>query len=77
MSLNGMDGTNTISGEISGLQRHIRHITPHTKYMNCSNHKLALMFVHLLDQYEVLKAVDTSLRASFCKNQAGTDSLKC
>ena len=29
--------------------------------MNCCSHKLALVFVHLLDQYEALKAVDTSL----------------
>ena len=61
MRFNGMDGTNTMSGEISGLQQRFRHITPHTKYMNCGNHILAIVFVHLLDQYEILKAVDTSL----------------
>ena len=61
MRFNGMDGTNTMSGQISGLQQRFRHITPHTKYMNCGNHILAIVFVHLLDQYEVLKAVDTSL----------------
>ena len=61
MRFNGIDGTNTMSGEISGLQRCFRHIPPHTKYMNCHNHKLALAFVHLLDQYEALKAVNTSL----------------
>ena len=47
--LYGMDGTNTMSGEISGPQWRFRHITPHTKYMNCQNHTLTLMFVHLLD----------------------------
>ena len=61
MRFNGMDGTNTMSGETSGLQRRFRHITPHSKYMNCRNHKLALVFVHLLEQYEALKAVDTSV----------------
>ena len=29
--------------------------------MNCCNHKLTLVFIDLLDQYEVLKAVDISL----------------
>ena len=29
----GMDGTNTMNGEISGLQWGFHHITPHTKYM--------------------------------------------
>ena len=61
MRFNGMDGTNSMSGEISGLQRCFCHITSHTKYMNCCNHKVALLFVHLLDQYEALKAVDTSV----------------
>ena len=61
MRFNRMDGTNTISGQISGLQRQFRHLVPHTKYMNCRNHKLALVFVHLLDKYETLKAVDTTL----------------
>ena len=57
----GMDGTNTMNGEISGLQWGFHHITPHTKYMNCHNHKLAFVFVHLLDQYKALKAANTSL----------------
>ena len=48
MRFNGMDGTNTMSGETSGLQRRFRHEVPHSKYMNCRNHKLALVFVHLL-----------------------------
>ena len=61
MRFNGMDGTSTLSGEISGLHWHFSHITPHNKYMNCQNHKLVLVFVHLLDQYEALKAVNTSV----------------
>ena len=61
MRFNRMDATNTISGQISGLQWQFRHLVPHTKYMNCRNHKLALVFVHLLDKYETLKAVDTTL----------------
>ena len=61
MRFNGMDGTSAMSGKISGVQQHFCHITPRTKYMNYHNHKLALVFVHLLDQSEALKAVDTSL----------------
>ena len=45
---NGMDSTNTMSGEMSGLQWQFRHAFPHSKYMNRRNHKLALVFVHML-----------------------------
>ena len=31
MRFNRMDGTNTMSGQISGLQRQFRHLVPHTK----------------------------------------------
>ena len=48
MRFNGMDQTNTMSGERSRLQRRFRDEVPHTKYINCRNHKLALVFVHLL-----------------------------
>ena len=61
MRFNGMDVTNTLSYKTAGLQWCFHHITPHTKYMNYQNHKVALMFLHLLDQYEALKAVDTSV----------------
>lgn len=58
MMFNGMDGTNTMSGERSGLQRRFRHRVPHTKYTNCRCHKLALVFVHLLPRFQVLRDVD-------------------
>ena len=38
MRFNGFDGTNTLSGEISGLQRRFRHLVLHSKYINCRNH---------------------------------------
>ena len=38
MRFNGFDGTNTMSGEISGLQRRFRHLVPHSKYINIRNH---------------------------------------
>ena len=58
MRFNGFDGTNTMSGEISGLQRRLRHLVPHSKYINCRNHRLALVFVHLLPKYKTLMDVD-------------------
>ena len=39
MRFNGFDGTNTMSGEISGLQRRFCHVCPHSKYVNCRNHR--------------------------------------
>ena len=61
MLFNGMDGTNTMSGERSGLQRRFRHKVSHAKYINCRNHKLALVFVHLLPCFKVLEDVDSVL----------------
>ena len=48
MRFSGLDGTNSMSGEIIGLQRGLRHLSPHMKFINCRNHRLALVFVHLL-----------------------------
>ncbi|XP_062616029.1 uncharacterized protein LOC134277729 [Saccostrea cucullata] len=55
------DGTNTMSGEISGLQRRVRHISPHCLYINCRNHRLALCLKHLMPTYSSLKDVDSVL----------------
>ena len=48
-----LDGTNSMSREISGLQR-IHHISPHSMYVNCRCHRLALCFKHLIDQFSWL-----------------------
>ena len=45
------DGTNSMSAEISGLQRRIRHISLHSMDVNCRCHRLALCFKHLTDQF--------------------------
>ena len=37
MGFTGMDNTNTMSGETSGLQWQFRHAVPHSKYTNCRN----------------------------------------
>lgn len=56
-----LDGARVMSGEHSGVQRRIKHLSPHCNYINCRNHKLALIFVHLLKMYDSLKAVDSLL----------------
>lgn len=56
-----LDGTNVMSGEISGLQRRIKQKSPHCLYINCRNHRLALVFVHLFKKHTNLKSIDTLL----------------
>ena len=63
LRLNGFDGTNTMSGEISGLQRRLQHLVPHAKYVNCRNHRLALVFVYLISKFQVLADVDALILA--------------
>ena len=63
---NGFDGTNTKSREICGLQLRFCHLVPHSKYINCRNHRLALVFVHLLPKYKTLLDVD-AIRISVWK----------
>ena len=55
-----LDGTNSMSREISGLQR-IHHISPHSMYVNCRCHRLALCFKHLIDQFSWLAKLDKLL----------------
>ena len=50
-----------MSGEISGLQRRICHISPHSMYVNCRYHRLALRFKHLIDQFSRLAKLDKLL----------------
>ena len=56
-----MDGTNSMSSELCGLQRLIKHSSPHAEYINCSNHRLALCFVHLIKEFPSLVSLDTML----------------
>ena len=53
-----LDGTNAMSGELKGLQRLIRHDSPHSLYLNCRNHRLALCLVHLMKYYPKLSELD-------------------
>ena len=43
-----LDGTNSMSGNNSGLQRRIRFYSPFNMYINCRNHRLALCLLHLM-----------------------------
>ena len=56
-----LDWTNVMSGEISGLQRRISHISSHSMYVNCRWHRLALCFKHLIDQFSWLTKLDKLL----------------
>ena len=47
-----------MSGKHKGLQRLIRHDSPHSLYLNCHNHDLTLCLVHLLKYYTKLSKLD-------------------
>ena len=56
-----LDGTNTMSGERTGLQKRIRNVAPFSIYINCKCHRLALCFNHLFDQFPWLELIDRLL----------------
>ena len=53
-----LDGTNSMSGEQSGLQRRIRNHAPHAIYINCRCHRLALCFKHVMSEFKWLQKID-------------------
>ena len=63
MTFNSFTRTNTMSGEILGLQRRFCHTCPHSKYIYHGNHQLRLVFVHLIPKHKYLKEVDASIMA--------------
>ena len=46
-----MDYTNVNSGERGGLKQHLKNAIPHLIWVGHGNHKLALCFKHLLNQF--------------------------
>ena len=50
-----------MNGEIIGLQRRLRHLYPQKKYINCQNHWLALVFMHLTKDFKGLRDMDQLL----------------
>ena len=57
-----MDTTNINSGEKSGLKR-LLHVVPMAAWIGCSNHKVALCFKHLLDEFPSVADADATLLA--------------
>ena len=58
MRFSCLDGTNTMSGHATGLQRRLRNLAPHAMYINCRCHRLALCFKHLMKQFPWLDSID-------------------
>ena len=56
-----LDGTNSMSGEILGVQRRICHIFPNSLYVSCRCHRLALCLKHLIDQFSRLAKLEKLL----------------
>ena len=54
----GLDVTNAVCGEQKGLQHLIRNTAPHSQYLNCRNHRLALCLGHLIPHYWKLLELD-------------------
>ena len=63
LRFHGLDGTNAMRGQHTSLQRRLEHEVPHSKYVNCQNHCLALVFIHLIPKFQSLKEVDVNTLA--------------
>ena len=46
-----MNGATTMSDGTSGLERRLQHEVPYSRYVNCSNHKLARLCSHHENEY--------------------------
>lgn len=60
----GLDRAYLVSGEVRGVQRCMRDLSSQSLYINCRNHKLALVFTHLLKKIKLFTSSGcTSSRA--------------
>lgn len=50
-----------MSGEVGGVQKLWRDEYPTAVYVNCRNHRLALVFVHLKKKYPLMSDYDQLL----------------
>ena len=68
--LSVLDGTNSMSGKNTGLQRRIRFYSPFNMYINCRNHRLASCLLHLMkdaDFAELLIDYDSFIPSKILK----------
>ena len=56
-----MDTANVNSGEKNGLNRHFEHKVLLLKWIGCNNHKLALIFKHLIPSFQCVAEIDIFL----------------
>ena len=62
----GFDGTNTITGTRTGVQRTVRVHATSALYVNCRCHQLQLASVHAADNHQEVKRVFRTL-LTMCK----------
>ena len=58
-----MDTTNVNSGEQSSLKRLLKHAVPLGNWVGCGNHKVALCFKRLLNDFPDVLSPDATLLA--------------
>ena len=56
-----MDTANVNSGEKNGLNRHFEHKVLLLKWIGCNNHKLALIFKHLIPSFQCVAEINLFL----------------
>ena len=56
-----MDTTNVNSGSRRGLKAYLEHSVPQLIWIGCTNHKLALCFKHILQDFPIVKEADVFL----------------
>ena len=56
-----LEGTNTMSGERTGLQRRIRNVAPFSIYINYRCPRLTLCFTHLFDEFPWHQSIEMLL----------------
>ena len=59
-----MDSTCISSGKQYGLKRLLKHAVPFDNCVGCGNHKVALCFKHLLNDFPDVLSADALLLAS-------------
>ena len=69
-----MDTTNVNSSEQSGLKQLLKHVVPLGNWVSCGNHKMALCFKHLLNDFPDVFSADATF--SLYRSSSATTFLK-